>query len=784
VPKPPRTIPIARALRTRRLAALGLLAVVAGLALPAGPAAATPDGGVRVTAAAPAPATATTGSPVVLVGVTGLRWDDIGSITTPALWGTSRQGAVGTTVVRSVRTSSCPADGWLAVSTGTRAADRPAGDATCRQLLDPAPGSPVPGWADYEASAASGSYSAHVGLLGDTLATGGATVTGIGPGAAIALARSNGQPVGTHRGMPSDPAALTRLVSSALVTSALVVVDAGSVRDPGYAVRDRGATGAATTDTTPEPTRGAQVQAIDTRVRAVLAAIDSANLDPTVLVVSLADSGPVPQLQLAVARGPGVESGAGRYASALLGSESTRQPGLVQTSDLTPTILAALGLRADAPTGALIGSSITAVPGPTVASTRVAAMIDTNRHAQAVRPIVAAFYLMLLGINLVLCLLVAFALNAGVLRRWGHAGALSRPVRVLRPLRVAAVAVATIPVATFLANLVPWWRTAHPSFAVAGAVAGWVVVITALTLLPRRRERLLAPLGTVAAITALVISVDVATGARLQLASLMGPQTLVAGRFYGFNNTAFVLVAVASILLAATLATPLVARGRRGLAAWVVAAIGVVTTALDGLPSVGADLGGPPALVPGFAVLALLIAGVRVTWRRAVGVLAAAAAVVIAFAVADWLRPADSRTHLGRFVQTVLDGGAWQVVDRKLQANVGALGGGVPAVLAVVALIALVMALRQPVRKALTAPDGGSYGWLSARTPLDRLGTDAPTLRPALIALTVTLVIGFAVNDSGILILGIGAALAVPLLTATWANWLLHLRPDEEPVPA
>src|SRR5450830_712454 len=800
----PRASRSPRTTHARRLSMVGALAGLAGLlgllALAASHAAATTATATGTPATAAAVSTRT-GSPVVLVGATGLRWDDLGPLTTPALWNLSRQAAVGTTVVRSVGPSSCPADGWLAVSTGTRAADLPSRDGTCRRLHDPVPGSAVPGWADYLRSASADSFSAHVGLLGDALAAGGATVTGIGPGAAIALAGATGTTVGEHVQLPTDPTQLTQIVRDSLATSDLVVVDAGSVRDPGSPTRDRVPADAADAGepvvTGPdvavtEPTRSEQAQAIDARVRAVLAAVDASTTDPTVLVVSLADSGPSPQLQLAVASGPAAEGG-GTYAGALLGSSSTRQAGYLQSTDITPTLLSALGLRADAPQGALIGSPVTTVAGPHVASARVAALVDANRQAQAARRLIPGFYVTLVGINVLLGLLVAVGLNARVLAWWSRvldnrwpgkgrrvAAAQSHPGTALRRLRALGVAVAAIPVSTFLANITPWWRASTPPFALAATIAAWVLVITAIALVPPWRDTVLAPLGIVAAITATVLCVDIAAGARLQLSSLMGPQALVAGRFYGFNNIAFALVAAASFLLAVALADPLVARGRRGLAAGVVVLIGIVITALDGLPSIGADFGGPPALVPGFAILALLTAGIRLSWWRTLGVLAAGAVTVTAFAVVDYLRPADSRTHLGRFVETVLDGGAWQVVERKLAQNVDVLVGSELTLLAVAGLVLLILVLGRPLRKAVVAPDGGSYGWLSARAPLKRLGTDSPMLRPGLIALAATMAIGFALNDSGILIPALGGALVVPLLTSVSANWLIHLRPGPE----
>ena len=107
--------------------------------------------------------------PVLLIGMTGVRWDDVTTLTTPALWSLSREGSVGLVAARSVASRSCPADGWLAVSSGTRAADVRADDGTCRTLRDPGETGEVPGWEDYVAAADAESYGAQPGFLGDVL---------------------------------------------------------------------------------------------------------------------------------------------------------------------------------------------------------------------------------------------------------------------------------------------------------------------------------------------------------------------------------------------------------------------------------------------------------------------------------------------------------------------------------------------------------------------------------------------------------------------------------------
>lgn len=731
--------------------------------------------------------------PVVLVGATGLRWDDLGSLTTPALWQLSREGSLGTTVVRSVGSYTCPSAGWLAVSAGGRADDLRVPDGTCRTLRDPLANGAVPGWADYVAATDTSSYSSRLGLLGDTLADAGVPVAGIGPGAAIALAGSDGTPVGTHLRKPADAEALEAAVAVALADARLVVVDVGAVRDPGYQTRGRvESDGTADpdaeqevpdlsgTDVVTAPTRAEQVQEIDARVGAVLAAARRADPDATVLVASVADSSRRAHLQLAAATGPGYDGGT-------IGAPSTRQTGYLQTTDITPTLLDALGIRDRAPSGALVGSTIRQTPDDAPAGERVAYLIDQNRHAQAAKPLVGGFYVFWVGMNLALYLLVMVGLNHRVRTAWSRllhrlwprrvAGS-AHPARVLHGLRVGAVVVAAVPVSTFLANLLPWWRSATPGWALAGAVALFAAAVTALALLPPWwGGRLLGPLGVVSGVTAAVLALDVATGARLALDSMMGPGSLVAGRFYGFGNPAFALFATAMILTAVALADPLLRAGRRGLAVGVVAATGLVATVVNGLPSLGADFGGPPALVPGFLILGLLTAGLRLSWRRVVAVLGAGAVTVVGIAVVDWMRPPDDRTHLGRFIETVLDGGLTTVLARKAETNLRILFGSEQTLLAIGGLLLVVLLVGRPARSAVRADDGGPYAWLSAGAPLRRLATDAPVLLKGLTALAVTLGIGFALNDSGVVVPATGIGLAVPLLAATCATWMLSLQP-------
>ncbi len=72
-------------------------------------------------------------------------------------------------------------------------------------------------------------------------------------------------------------------------------------------------------------------------------------------------------------------------------------------------------------------------------------------------------------------------------------------------------------------------------------------------------------------------------------------------------------------------------------------------------------------------------------------------AVIVLISVLDWARGADDRTHLGRFVQTVIDGGAFTVIQRKALANLGILFTTNLSILVPVGIAFVVLVLARPV---------------------------------------------------------------------------------------
>jgi hypothetical protein len=165
-------------------------------------------------------------------------------------------------------------------------------------------------------------------------------------------------------------------------------------------------------------------------------------------------------------------------------------------------------------------------------------MVDADRAAQGYRRYVPPFFL-----TLFLAQVLLYGFSWWLLRRRPAAG---RRGRVLAVTRGAALAFAAVPAATYLAQLVPWWR--HSLGWLIAVVAAIDLALYTVAALGPWRHRTFGSEGAVAGITMLVIGVDLLTGARLQLSSLAGYSPIVAGRFAGVGNVGFAVFATSALL--------------------------------------------------------------------------------------------------------------------------------------------------------------------------------------------------------------------------------------------
>ncbi|MCL1897673.1 MAG: hypothetical protein FWG16_02475, partial [Micrococcales bacterium] len=457
---------------------------------------------------------------LVVIGVTGLTWDDISAEATPALWQLAggEVAAVGNLLVRSVRAGSCPAEGWLALNAGRRLGEVPATFASdlfgvpddCLALVEPT-GSRVAAWPVFQA-ANSGENLEALGSLAAWLDQTGLNGAAVGPGAAVALAGMDGR-VAHYSAADEDPVALGQTVMSTIGGGAdLVVVDAGG-RVDGYG-----------------PSQ------LDERIAAVLSVTEG-----PVVVASLADFAK-PAMAAVISRG------LGPYGFSLIGSVSTRRPGLSQVTELQAALRAEL---LPAPVGPVspwrfspAGSDLDQVAGE---------LRDQAAHATAMRSISGAGFVTVVG-------LAAFGLVAGLV-------AVAR--RQHRAFwEAAALWTACFPVAGLLANLVPWWRHSLPYFVWVGWSLGIALGLVVAVIGFRRliwwkvmRSPVGAP-GLIGLVTSGVLVADPLMDQRFTWAAPLGTPVLNAARLYGLGNPLVALFVVAVLVTAGLLAGSSWLRGR------------------------------------------------------------------------------------------------------------------------------------------------------------------------------------------------------------------------------
>lgn len=673
----------------------------------------------------PAAASADTRGRVVVVGVPGLRWSDVKANATPALWRMTGQGSPGALSTKTVAPNTCPIDGWLTVSAGQRSELR---HGACGLPPTPA-GGVVPGFAAMRDDNAKNKFGSKLGLLGDQVHEAGGCTLAIGPGAAVGAADSAGR---VDDYLPS----LTQMTTDRWSKCALGMVD---VDDIYRAYISAGVDVNGHQDKVTARRRAAAVRRADDQIARVLGAVPAGT---TVLLAGLADNGATPHLHTAIASGPG-------YGGHYLTADSTRTNGLVTLTDLTSTALKVLGIEQPKDAVGAPWREGSETPASTKAVVRALDGKDAAAQAYAQNNVV--FYLALAVAQIALYVFAIFALR----RR-----------RSLGVVRVLALAVASLPVATFLANLVPWGRAGHPLPVLVGAVLVAIAVVTGAAMAGPRwitgRRSVTASGAVVGAITALVLTVDTFTGDHLQNCSVFGYTPIVAGRFYGFANTTWALWITGILMAVGAVA----GRLDRRSAVILIAVTGVISMAIDVAPMAGADFGGVISLVPGFAVFAFMATGKRISPVKLLGVLAIGGVAILAIAFADAQRAEP--THIGEFWNSLTSGDAGGIIVRKAQAMFRSFGNWKLTVAAIAAVAFLCFALLRPLtlRAAL----------------LQRAYERAPALRDTLIAVLVTIGVGMLANDSGVAIPAMALSVAIPLALAAGVR-AMELDDGESPPP-
>ncbi|GIF75564.1 hypothetical protein [Asanoa siamensis] len=655
---------------------------------------------------------------VVVVGIPGLRWEDVTQNGTPHLWRLAEHGSIGSLSVRSALKPTCPVDGWLTLGAGNFAGWR---------RTTPVTGPCPPLSVDIERPDGIGAFlpdldrqavqynqqSQTWGAVPGALPQSVRCTSAIGPGAAVAAARPYGRVDNYEPELPANPEPL-------LGRCTLSMVDLGSVSGDDEAVRR---------------TAAARADAVLARV---LAARPKNSL---VLVAGLADTDQASRLHVAIADGPGWDGG-------WLTSPGTGRDGYVQLVDLAPTALTAL--NRPRPERLFVGQPATSVPGrPEKLPEAVVFPADADREAGAQQNVATWFFGILALVQLGLAITVVPLLR-GARRHVGDDKAVRRPISGVVEVLLVASALA-IP-AALVADLVPWWRGGHPGWLFAAVLVFVLAASTAVVRLAPAWRQTLGPLAMVVGAAAVVVGLDLCTGARLQLNGVAGYSVLEGNRYSGVG-TVGLGVFIAGVLFGAGALAQRFARSWRPFVVVVAGGIGVF---LVGSPYLGADPIGAVALTAGVCIATALSTGGWLTLGRLAAASVAGVAVTAVFAWIETRRPAAERGSLGRFVSALGDGTGGTTLQRTSKASMDALVNSPLTLLAVVGAVLLwVVLLRHwgGLRRA--------YGLY-------------PSVRAGAIGIGVAVLLGGLLGGTGLELAGAAAAVAMPMAALTALRVLDH----------
>lgn len=830
------------------LIVVGMIIAMVGSAL-----AAPVDGGAPADGERAAADPARSPAPVVVLATTGLSWADVAETAdaqkaagaAPADQATARillslaaRAEPANLVQRTVGDVTCPADAWLALGAGARtsAVGPPEGG----QCAWP------PSWQQALAASHEAGYGASPGALADALSRAGLEATAVGPGAELALTRPDG-------GAPTTAASLADLVPEGL--PALTVVDAtrsgadtagglledlealadapGGVRvivasladpaDPGpqMVLLPAGTTGWGDGDgliASPSTHQAGYVQLTDlapTILRALGADAPSA-MTGRALVLPAA-GGPAP-----AASASGQNPRVGALIDSSLRARASRMTTLpvsllIAGAALALLVTASVSLRGPAGRRRLhgVGVAATAVGALPLGAWVAVAIPWWRLGADGDAPSWAC---------------VPAAMGATVLFAVVLVGVLHGLNRIVIHLRDRLL-VAARNRGERAGRAGHDGRDGHGGEHGEGAGhgghgggrggrdesagrGGHDKRPAAVRVLNLRGLRLpsSSQVPTALSLTALLLSLciaililtDAAGGAAMAFNGTLGMDAVVAGRFYGVSNTAFALAAAALVVAAAAWTGPVVEaqatrRERRTAAVVGVAVVGVPALVVDGLPQLGADVGGALTLVAALVALGAALTGGRIGWKQWMGVAVVAVATAGVFGLVD--HALGSRTHMGRFIGQLQDGTAATTIRRKLLALVNPFFSSPLAAAALFVGLAAIGAgawwWRREARAwraglsgyaTLTQPEVQEPGGAETRSRPAEGPVDAPSAGaagepwvgsvpggrslvpqwfvPALKALGVLIVVEVLVNDSGASMAVLSAACAAPLLLA------------------
>lgn len=280
-------------------------------------------------------------------------------------------------------------------------------------------------------------------------------------------------------------------------------------------------------------------------------------------------------------------------------------------------------------------------------------------------------------------------------------------------------------------------------------IFSWMIAITVLITYGAKKisRHRLDPLLILSALTTIGLLIDIATQGRLIKTSLLGYDPIIGARYYGIGNEYM------GVLIGSTLVFATAIIDRFKTSRYLTLLIFVCTTVIVGFPGLGANVGGTITAVAAFAFSSLRLFNVRIRLKQILIIVFSTVFVVALMAFID-IYVLGAKSHLAGAVQQIFSEGPraiFLIINRKLAMNLRLIRVTIWSKVLISTILILAVLFYRPVGA------------------INRLFKAYPNLSMGWAGIVAACVVGFFVNDSGVVASATGIIfLAMSMLFLTF----------------
>ncbi|WFD08811.1 hypothetical protein [Tepidibacter hydrothermalis] len=238
----------------------------------------------------------------------------------------------------------------------------------------------------------------------------------------------------------------------------------------------------------------------------------------------------------------------------------------------------------------------------------------------------------------------------------------------------------------------------------------------------------LSKLILLSGLVALGVLIDAATGQNMIKSSLLGYDPIIGARYYGIGNEYMGVLIGSLIFSVAGLLEKNIINKK------IASVILIVSIVLLGHPKMGANVGGTITSVFSFLYLIMRLYNIKIDLKKIIFIGLAVVGVVSTMAIID-IYFIGSQSHLAGAIKKIASGGPLiilQIITRKIEMNMKLIGVSIWSKVLILGLLIVVVLFQKPVGILKKVCDRYPYlakGWTS---------------------IIVASIVGFLVNDSGV----------------------------------